>query len=378
MTGINFIKQIADNKIKEFYNLGYVPAGNNGPYGDKDTPVRNTAHWLVTYGFLYEIFKEPEYKSISKVLAEFLLKEENYGESGAIRIRTDTKLSDTNGLIGQAWTIEGLISAARLFKDDIYYNKALSVFYAQFFDERLRLWKIVETTGNIDGLDYVFNHQLWFAAAGSQILDYRFDAKINEMIKMFLNNYKISFGVHKSGLIYHLTNYDRTLWAILKFPIKILMGDLQVSNKYKELVYLEKGYHLFNLFGFALLYHRYRQLPIFRSKKFQRALYYGLNPGNVSKLYISKKNFNKYAYPYNSPAFEYPFIAGVFLSKEDKNFTENLLEIQKSLTFSPKTMEFRNNTADANTLTARIYELVRYYQICNETHGMGEINEKRQ
>jgi hypothetical protein len=377
LTGIDFIKQIADYKIKEFYDLGYVPAGNNGPYGDKDTPVRNTAHWLVTYCYLFKKFKEPEYKSISKLLAEFLLKEENYGVSGAARIRTDTKLSDTNGLIGQAWTIEGLISAAGLFKDEVYYNKALSVFKAQFFDERLKLWKIVESTGNIDGLDYVFNHQLWFAAAGSQILDYRFDARINEMIKMFLNNYKVSFGVHRSGLIYHLTNYDRTLWAILKFPIKILMGDLQLNHKYKELVYLEKGYHLFNLFGFALIYDRYRKLPIFRSKKFKRALSYGLNPKNILSLYTSKTKFNKYAYPYNSPAFEYPFISEVFLSKADEDFIESLLEVQKSLTFSPKTMEFRNNTADTNTLTARIYELVRYYQICSGTYGVGEINEKK-
>ncbi len=28
---------------------GSLPPGHNGPYADRETPVRNTAHWLVSF-----------------------------------------------------------------------------------------------------------------------------------------------------------------------------------------------------------------------------------------------------------------------------------------------------------------------------------------
>ena len=34
---------------------GSMPAGHNGPYYDPETPVRNTAHWLITFSRAYEL-----------------------------------------------------------------------------------------------------------------------------------------------------------------------------------------------------------------------------------------------------------------------------------------------------------------------------------
>ena len=28
---------------------GEMPAGHNGPYQDPETPIRNTAHWIVSF-----------------------------------------------------------------------------------------------------------------------------------------------------------------------------------------------------------------------------------------------------------------------------------------------------------------------------------------
>ena len=37
---------------------GSMPNGHNGPYGDPETPVRNTAHWSITFAKAYEIMDE--------------------------------------------------------------------------------------------------------------------------------------------------------------------------------------------------------------------------------------------------------------------------------------------------------------------------------
>lgn len=44
---LNKIKKISDEGIDKFISLGHAIAGNNGSYNNEDTPIRNTAHWLI-------------------------------------------------------------------------------------------------------------------------------------------------------------------------------------------------------------------------------------------------------------------------------------------------------------------------------------------
>ncbi|WEG13391.1 hypothetical protein PU629_03210 [Pullulanibacillus sp. KACC 23026] len=354
------IKKIADNRIEEFSRIGHAIEGCNGPYNNNDTPIRNSAHWIVVYGFLYENYKEKKYLEVLAILAEYLVKNDNFGDSGAIICRKDKNCDDTNGLIGQAWAIEGLITAYKILREKAYYEKAVSIFFTQEFDEKICLWRIVEGNGNNTGLDWVYNHQLWFAAAGSLIIDVMFNEKIDTRIRAFLGNYRVTFGVQPSGLIYHLINNKNKFVNNAKFGLKMLLTDLCLTKKYKELAYLEKGYHLFNLFGFALLYNKYKNADIFKSLKFKRSLKYGVSL--INELGENEENFNKYSYAYNSPAFEYPFISRVF-HKDDELVYEKLLKIHDHITFSDTTLLYDRNNHDPETLTARMYELIRYYQI---------------
>ena len=50
----NVICEIVENGIKIIKKQGYINAGNNGPYHCKETPVRNSAHWIVLLASLYE------------------------------------------------------------------------------------------------------------------------------------------------------------------------------------------------------------------------------------------------------------------------------------------------------------------------------------
>ncbi len=52
---------------------GSFPPGCNGPYHDQETPVRNTAHWLITMLKAYEISNEARFKDSSWNAVQYLL-----------------------------------------------------------------------------------------------------------------------------------------------------------------------------------------------------------------------------------------------------------------------------------------------------------------
>lgn len=358
---INVIKEIADDKLECHFDTGYVKAGCNGPYNQKDTPIRNTSHWIVIYSILYMQFKEEKYFKIIVKLADFLLEKKNYGCNGAVICQLDDSLKYTNGLIGQAWTIEGLVYAYKTTNDSKYIHKAQELFYTQQFDKKLILWKIVDDN-KYPYIDYVYNHQLWFAAAGSMICECAYDSTIDSEIQSFLNNYTNNFGVQPSGIIFHLINHKNTYYSKLKFIIKQLCAEYRITPYWNHMYYLEVCYQLFNLYGFAILKKRYGELPIFKSHSFRSALDCGCNIKFLYKLYKGIPDSNLYGYAYNSPSFEFPFIDKMFNDFKNQDEYEKLLKMQMELTYSVSTKTFSQNTPDSNTLTARIYELSRFFE----------------
>lgn len=367
---LEFIKEITDKFILDIKDSSFAPAGNNGPYNEDDLPTRNTAHWLVTLKVLCQYYDKNEYRDVAKRFAEYLLNENKYGKNKLVKIRNmknPTPQNDhTNGIIGIAWVIEGLISAAYLFKDERYYERAVELFKAEIFDEDLHMWKIVDINDKCIAIDYVYNHQLWFAAVGGMILDYKYDSEIDKQIFKFLSYWKYHLIFQPSGLLFHQINFKFTPISIIKKKIKAVCCDLGITRSLRNQCTLEKGYQLFDLYGFALLYNRYKKCNVYSSKQFKKAMKYGTDRSNLEKLYISDTNFNKYAFAYNSPAFEYPFIAKTIYGNVDKQLMIDLMDIQKSLCYSDETKKFDRNNADFRTLTARIYELARFYELKNE------------
>ncbi|WP_294407019.1 hypothetical protein [uncultured Clostridium sp.] len=364
---LEFIKEVTDKFIEEIGDSNSAFAGNNGPYNEDDLPPRNTAHWLVTLSILCKHYNNIEYREVARRFAEYLMNENKYGKRNLIKIRNmknpTSKNDHTNGLIGIAWVIEGLVSAANLFQEERYYQRAVELFKAEEFDEDLHMWKIIDIDDRCVSIDYVYNHQLWFAAVGGMILDYKYDKEIDRQIISFLSYWKQHLIFQPSGLLFHQINYKFTTTGLMKKKIKSICCDLGITKELKQQCILEKGYQLFDLYGFALLYKRYKKCEVFSSKQFQKALNYGINRNNLEKLYISDTNFNKYSYAYNSPAFEYPFIAKTICGGIDQKLMNDLMNIQKKLCYSSETKKFDRNTADSKTLTARIYELARVYEL---------------
>lgn len=321
------IKDIADNKICAIQGTGFSQAGHNGPYLDQDTPIRNSAHWLCTYSSLYRLYGELKYLQMVRTLAEYILGEEHYGKNGAVVFRKN-KISDfSNGIMGPAWVIEALIEAARTLHDDHYYEKARQLFLLEEFDERLRLWKIVDIDGSVVSIDYVYNHQAWFAASGSMICAYRYDAEIDRQVSLFLDNYNRNLLVQPSGLLFHQVNYDYSTKGLFKKKIRALLCDLSAGSRMSGQKKLEKGYQLFDLYGLALLRNRYEEKAVFQDSKILKAVRYGLTSQNIRGL-CTEKNINQYGFAYNSPAFEAGYVALAFLGGFDPDVEALTYDLQ--------------------------------------------------
>ncbi len=60
--------------IKYLQKHDHMPAGHNGPYIDKETPVRNSAHWGMIFLKAYQLTDDKTYLDQAKKCVDFLCK----------------------------------------------------------------------------------------------------------------------------------------------------------------------------------------------------------------------------------------------------------------------------------------------------------------
>lgn len=374
-----FIKKIADNKLQEFNKIGYALEGNNGPYFSLDSPVRNTAHWIIIFSYLWRKTNDRKYYEIVNKFADYIMDDSNYGVNGAIICRLDKGMDKTNGIIGQAWVMEGLIEAFKVTRNTEYIEVAEKIFKSQPYNYNTHVWDVVDIDGKEWGPDRTYNHQVWFAAAGSLLLDVVYNEEIENQIKDFLDYSDKLFYIHRNGLLYHQANCRTGITNKIKFFTRKILCELShlfnIKSQSFNILMLEEGYHLFDLFGFALLIDRFGDNKVFKTKKFMKAVKYAASENHIKKLMhpsvVDKKSdvrcnkfeFNEYAFGYNSPAFEYPFVAIKLKGNINETLLERLWNEQISKTFDEKSQTFSKGNHDVNTLTARMYELVRYLEV---------------
>ena len=379
---INQIIEISNRELAYINMTGHAHNGNNGPYKFNDTPVRNSAHWCCTLEFLYRSTGNEKYLNSLKILGQYLLNEEAKTKSGAIECMDGKKFDHINGLMGQAWSIEGFIALYRATQESQYLMAAIKLFKTQMYRYDASRWDRIEIDGSNIGDDPTFNHQLWFAAAGVQILEYYDDVNIKKCVFDFLENIDKNFSVYNDGLIKHYGPQKNMQGRGFKDGIRrMIPHNLACSISPDRFYYrsYENAYHLFNMYAFALIYEKYPELPFFHSNRFKLALKYSKNINylnkqfNVSKYIdmiaasdlLKRKKISRFAYAYNSPAFEYGYVNFVFFNDSSKDVVGKLWDIQCNLCFSEDTKLFDRNTDDAYTLTARIYELCRYIDEVN-------------
>ena len=317
---IQVVKCIADKELIVISKNGKATAGKNGPYNCEDTNIRNSAHWIKIYKFLLKLTEKRKYYNVIKLLGDYLAEEQNYGTSGAITCMHGNKMDHLNGTIGQGWAIEGLICAYECIKDEKFLDKAKQIYLTPEYNYDLHAWERVELDGKNIGIDKVFNHQLWFAANSAFIFRFIEDADLRAPLDDFVQNIDKLFSIYKDGLLKHyIVGFEDDNKTKIKILLKKITAPLKFFDQRFDNKSFERGYHLFDLYGFALLYENYSDALVFNSDKFRKAVSYGMDIDRINKdinaestLKYKYSKINSYAYPYNSPAFEYPFIDYTF------------------------------------------------------------------
>ena len=385
----NIIDEIVNNKLYEIEQSGAVAIlpGNNGPYYNEETNVRNMAHWCVTFSKYYEKTQDEKYLSAVKLLADAILDSEHYNGQGVYKCRDEKSSDEVNGVIGAAWIIEGLVHAYEVTKDGRYLERAHEMFMVVPFNEDLSIWNRINTKGKKLSVDATFNHQLWLAASGAMVNAYKEDAEISKRLDAFVKKLPNNITIRKDGRIGHFTMNDQNakLVGCVGRIYRDLKNDLLEILCKPSLAYKEAGYHAFNLYGFAILKEYYKkEIPFLATSKFKKSLDYVCKKSYVDMLSQADRRldstnvksrldveFNLFSYAYNSSAFELPKIYKTFglhnlESVNENSINDNILDeildvlCQKQIeyTYDSDIKMFAKNTDDKETLTARIYEYV--------------------
>ena len=346
----DIIEQSAHAGIRQQGADGAMPSGHNGPHGDPETPVRSTSHWLITFLKAYAISGSPAFQDAARKAAAYLCSDVARPMHAAFWHRSNPEKNFSNGLIGQAWTLEALAAAADVLGNETCARLAEEVFLLHPFVERFGLWCKLNVEGSHSGLDLTFNHQLWFAAAGS-LLPSR-DARVLERVQRFLDRLPQSLSLYPSGLIWHLLKSPAKLQSHLKRSVYGIASRVR-PTPHQDLYERALGYHAFNLYAFALLRQQVPEHPFWRSDQMARALAYARSAEFVAAL-----DTNKYSYSYNPVGFEVAFALAGFACGERVE-QESWVSEQLRRCYDLSAQLLCANSGDSATLAARLYEATR-------------------
>jgi hypothetical protein len=372
----DILVQIADKALENPNE--FIRAGHNGPYHDPETPVRNRAHWLITFANVFEWTGQIKYCDTVRDLVAYICSEEARPHGYSFHHRNKTGKDKCNGLIGQAWTFEALAKAAACLGHEKYSELAEQVFFQHPFNSDFGLWNRLEIDGEIFRFDATFNHQLWFAACASLHKGQQ-RSTIIQRINRFMDCLSRNLAVMDNGLIYHPIDHlidgqqgkeynleanikrfiknANTIFRKVFFSDSYLTGEQQEKKKHKKMVYKSIGYHAFNTYAFGILKEQIPEHPFWQSDSFKKCIDF-----LESEEYINGLNDNKFGFPYNPPGFEVPFSKYVLLDGEKGQNVEDArywISKQFEYCFDKNTYMMSRNNEDPVTHTARIYEITR-------------------
>ncbi|RJR20789.1 MAG: agl cluster protein AglQ [Nitrospiraceae bacterium] len=336
-------------------NDGSFPPGMNGPYRDPETPVRNTAHWLITMLKAYDISGDAKFRESAWMAVKYILSPVTRPMSATFFCRKKPDKDFCNGLMGQAWIIEALAISGSELEDESHIELARNVFMMHPFDQQAGLWRRVNVDGSYNSFDMTFNHQLWFAAAGAMLCK-RTDDEIASMIKIFMDRVlETNLRVDSSGRIIHTIAWPSAKPKGIRKMISYLRGFHHSQITDSGMVSKEIGYHAFNMYAFSILKRCMSEHPLWKSDKFLSTL------GFMDKSeFIQGLENNMYGYSYNLSGFETAFTIQEFRSQFSFSKTEEWwMEQQLQRSYDPEMKMLNRSTDDQETLSARLYEATR-------------------
>lgn len=225
---------------------GSMLAGTNGAYGDVDTPVRNTSHWLYLFCFAYKATQDEEFRAGAEAALEYILACRNACVGGIV-MRHAPRKDATNGILGPAHVVEALLQASAVLGRAEVRELAINYLERHSYNKELNCWNSLAPAGEILPPDLTFNHQLYFAAVAAQCA--AGSPMIKESVECFLDGMRHSLGVRPNGRIQHMLQVPSGKAVSWKASLRKLVRRESGNDDENR----ERRYHLYNLYAFALM-----------------------------------------------------------------------------------------------------------------------------
>lgn len=328
---------------------GRMPSGHNGGYHDIESPVRNTAHWIISFSKAYKLTGDILFYEAIISCTHYLKNEKLRPSKTTYTCRDKEGKDKCNGLIGQAWVIEGLITGYEIIKDEEILLIVEDLFLLHPFSKEKKMWHRVQPNGDVLGLDCTFNHQLWFSMAGFKILNSKYNKTIEERCLSFFEGISSNIKTSNSGRIGQAVKQGLGQ-DLIKFNVKRILR----RNEIEYMRLKEVGYHAFNTYAFSEIYCLYPEIEFFKTKLYSKIIKYLASYEYTTEVYNST-----YGFKYNPPGFEVlrTYLAHKNLLSNSENFVESLLNFHLTNNYNREQSSFTCNVHDVNTSAARIYEL---------------------
>jgi hypothetical protein len=330
---------------------GSMPEGHNGPHRHVMTAARNTAHWAILFLGAFERTHDGRYVAAAESALGHLLSQTLWPFGKAFHHRLDVRKDAVNGLIGQAWTLEALAYASRILKNDEYRRAGLEVAEAHPFDQRQGLWHRITLSGADAGLETTANQQVWFAAASS-LLQPDPSAVLHKRIVAFMDRATSNLSTRRAGIFRLAIQKGWTARSLARSAkARLLVHQRAIREK-------EVAYHGFQLTGLAYLYCAFPDHSYWQTPSFRKALLHAFTTSFIHEL-----EDNRFAFAYNVPGFELPFVFRTFQPLAVPATAEHacglLVRRQIGDHYDQEAGLMRLKTSDPDTLAARSYELTR-------------------
>jgi hypothetical protein len=346
--------RMCENALELQLPDGSMPPGHNGPHMDPETPVRNTSHWLIAFGKAWELSGEKKFRKAALSCLGYLKSPEARPGKGAFWHRKNPLKDFSNGVIGQAWTLEALIYSAFIFDDSDAASLAEEVFNLHPYDADVQAWSILDLNGKPIGPDRTFNHQLWFASMGCRLMKMGYSS-VSATSTDFVQNIHKNIGYYKNGVIMHYPyGYTREN-SLQKWADAKLHGIWHRFSPDPKSYSHSVGYHAFNTYALHAIHLIIPDAPVFKQKAFAKSLRVFRSPAFRNQL-----ENTRFGFPYNPPGIE---IAVSLQSDNRLSVADKLghmlywLRRQFERNFDPSTFRMIRNTPDPLTYEARMYEM---------------------
>ncbi len=356
---------------------GSFPSGHNGPYFDKETRVRNTAHWAITLCKAHSLSRDPRFQKHALLAQKYLLSKEARPRGAAFLCRRSRIKDRCNGLIGQAWISEALTVLADCFGNTRALDVASEVLLHHEYDNKVHLWHTYDVNGRSKAIDLTLNHQLWFAAIAYMVGNRLRNSTLINRAGDFFQHLDETMVLSEPGLIHHeisstvrlrcLSLPSKLKYHVFRSISNVFFGHdgQETENRRAKLANIRQRsieYLPFNLYGFALAYDESRDEDWWEDSWLQEVL-------RAAFGYIEKESYYRepcatgYGWPYNPIGFEVAYALHVFqdLLGVDGSI-ENLrpwVNRQLGNNWDPTGGLVGRNTNDPAVLSARLYEATR-------------------